>query len=136
MNVYDLRTSLQTLLGSLVGTYTLANGMTTPAVSVRNTGEAMPPGTSVTGLEVIVIRDPELEPVPAYRQQEAFRRWTVYLVDWSNTGGTSRAAGNILIEYPGTTVTDVVVPEGLGPQSQKRLVITTEPDRALGLGDS
>ena len=128
MNVLTLRTELETLLVDLLGVYTLGNGMTTPAVSVRAEGEMLPAKTTVSGLELVLLLDPELERVNAYKNQEAFRLWTLYLVDWAGSGVGESAAGRIVYAYPGTDVTTVRVPEGLGPKAQKRLKIRTAPE--------
>jgi hypothetical protein len=127
MDVKTLRDAVQAALTSHLGTYTLGNAATTPAISVRQTGESLPTGTTVSGLEAIIVRDPALDPVDAYRDQSAFQQWTVYLVDWSNTGRTAAAAAAVLAAFPGTRIRDLQVPEALGPMSQKRLTITTTP---------
>ena len=136
MDVLTLRTELETLLVDLLGEYRLGNGAKTPAISVRNTGEALPAKTTVSGLEVVILREPALEPIPAYRQAEAVRVWTVFLVEWNGDGGMAQAASRVVRDYPNATVAAVQVPEGLGPSSQLRLQLRTGPDRVLGLGES
>ena len=42
-----------------LGQYTLANGVTTPAIAVRAESERLPTGTKATGLETVVIRYPK-----------------------------------------------------------------------------
>jgi hypothetical protein len=136
MDVLTLRTELETLLVDLLGEYTLGNGMKTPAVSVRSPGEALPAKTTVSGLELVILREPELDALPAYTKAEALRLWTLFLVDWQGGGGMTQAASRVVRDYPGTSVTEVRVPEGVGPQAQMRLRIRTGPDRVLGLGES
>jgi hypothetical protein len=128
MNVLTLRTELETLLVDLLGVYTLGNAMTTPAVSVRSVGESLPAKTSVSGLELVVMRDADLQRVNTYRRQQAFRLWTLYLVDWDGTGVAPTAASRILYAYPGTETTTLKVPEGLGPKAQLRLELRTAPE--------
>ena len=128
MDVLTLREQLQTLLLEELGTYTLANGAQTPAVAVRATGEPMPTGTKVSGVELILRRNPDLEPVAAYQQEQSLRKWRVFLVDWQGTNNLDQLAGRIVYSYPGTEVQTVLVPEGAGPQHQLRLIITTNPD--------
>lgn len=127
MDVLTLRTSLESVLVDSLGTYTLSNGATTPAMSVRAVGESMPADTKVSGLEAILVRDPLPEPVPSYRDQKAFLRWTLFLVDWDGTNAPHEAAALILSAYPGTSITSVSVPEAAGPGSQLRLQIRTSP---------
>lgn len=123
MAALTLRNQLQSVLTSYLGTYTLANGATTPAASVREPGETLPAGTKVSGLEMILIRTPDLDPVPEYLAPGAQRLWTVYLVGWSASDNLEPAAAAVVAAYPNTSVQPVIVPEGLGPQSQLRLVI-------------
>lgn len=127
MDVLTLRQELESLLVDELGVYTLGNGAKTPAVAVRATGEPMPAGTRVAGVECIIRRDPAAAPVPSYANQKAFRDWTVYLVDWSGSGDLSTLSEMVLDRFGATTITDVSVPEGAGPQCQKRLVIRTNP---------
>jgi hypothetical protein len=130
MNVLTLRTALQSLLTAKLGVYTLGNGSTTPAISVRATGETLQPGTSVSGIEVVIVRDPESQPVSQYKQQQAFDLWTLYAVKWSGSVTLVEVRDLVLNAYPGTTIETPRVPEGLGPKAQLRLVIRTDPEAA------
>lgn len=128
MDVLTLRQELETLLVDELGVYTLGNGATCPAISVRATGEGMAPSTKVQGVELILRRNPDLEPINSYQREVALRKWRVYLVDWRGDGDLDRLAGKVIYAYPSTEVQTVTVPEGAGPQHQVRLVITTGPD--------
>lgn len=123
MTVLELRTALAALLAGSIGTYTLGNAATTPAISVRAVGERLPIGTTVTGMEVVIVRDPELNPITAYKEPGAFREWTVYLVDWSDATSLEASAAAIVAAYPGTLVQTANVPKGVGPQNQIELTI-------------
>jgi hypothetical protein len=125
MEVLALRTALQSLLTSALGTYTLGNGTTTAAVHVRAVGEARPSGVTVTGMELVIVRDPELDPIPQYKNPNAFRRWIVYLVDWGGSADLKAAAALVLNSYPSTTIETLSVPEAVGPRNQMRLEIQT-----------
>lgn len=127
MDLLTLRESLETLLADSLGVYELANGYNTPAISVRAVGEGMTPGTKVRGMELVLQRDPDLDPIPQYKQPQAFRVWTIYLVDWGGDADLDVAAAQILTQYPSTTITAPRVPEGLGPTHQLRLELTTNP---------
>jgi hypothetical protein len=127
VTILELREALETLLVDQLGTYRLANGIHTPAVSVRAVGEPMIAGTTVNGMELVIVRDPQLEPITQYQSPEAFRRWTVYLVDWDGKQDLASSAAAILRQYPGTTMQPLDVPESLGPQHQMRLDIQTNP---------
>lgn len=129
MDILQLRTELETLLVDNLGVYTLPNGTETPAVSVRSQGERTTPGTTVRGVELVLIRDPALEPINQYTNQAAFRTWTAFLVDWNNDQQLEPLAAKVIEMYPGTTVRTVTVPEGVGPDHQMRLEIQTNPAR-------
>ena len=128
MDLLSLRTAIQSTLNSVLGTYTLANGATTPALSVRAPGESLPPGTTVSGLEVVIVREPELVAVRQYKNELAFSRWTLYLVDWDGANSLQDVAGDLLWAYPGSNAVSINVPRGVGPRSQMRVDITTNPE--------
>ena len=128
MDVLTLRTELETVLVNYLGDYTLANGAKTPAISVRAPGESLPPNTTVTGLEVVIVREPELVPVRQYKREQAFSRWTLYLVDWSGDTSLQEVGGVLIREYPGSNAVLINVPRGVGPRSQMRVDIQTDPE--------
>ena len=128
MDVLTLRTELETVLVNYLGDYTLANGAKTPAISVRAAGESLPPNTTVTGLEVVILREPELLPVRQYSNEQAFSRWTLYLVDWTGDTSLQEVGGVLIREYPGSNAVAINVPRGVGPRSQMRVDIQTDPE--------
>lgn len=128
MDVLTLRTELETVLVNYLGDYTLANGAKTPAISVRAAGESLPPNTTVTGLEVVILREPELLPVRQYSNEQAFSRWTLYLVDWTGDTSLQEVGGVLIREYPGSNAVAINVPRGVGPRSQMRVDIQTNPE--------
>lgn len=128
MDVLTLRTELETVLVNYLGDYTLANGAKTPAISVRAAGESLPPNTTVTGMEVVILREPELVPVRQYSREQAFSRWTLYLVDWSGDTSLQEVGGVLIAEYPGSNAVLINVPRGVGPRSQMRVDIQTNPE--------
>lgn len=128
MDVLTLRTELETVLVNYLGDYTLANGAKTPAISVRAAGESLPPNTTVTGMEVVILREPELVPVRQYQREQAFSRWTLYLVDWSGDTSLQEVGGVLIREYPGSNAVLINVPRGVGPRSQMRVDIQTNPE--------
>lgn len=134
MDVLTLRQELESLLVDDLGVYTLGNGVKTPAISVRATGEGMATGTKVKGVEVVIRRNPDLEPINSYQREVALRKWRCFLVDWDGNGDLDQLTGRIIWAYPGTEAQTVTVPEGAGPQHQVRLTITTGPDGLAGEG--
>jgi hypothetical protein len=128
MNVRDLRVALEATLTGVLGTYRLPNNATTPAIAVRAWGESLPAGTVVEGLEVVIIRDPELVEVIQYQKQVALHRWTLFLVDWSGNTSLQEIAGRLLWAWPGSNAVTVNVPQGVGPRGQMRVDLQTNPD--------
>lgn len=128
MNVKDLRVQLEVTLVDVLGIYQLSNTATTPAIAVRGWGESLPPGTTVTGLEVVIIRDPEMVELIQYQKQVAFHRWTLFLVDWSGEIPLQAITGRLLWAWPGSNAVTINVPKGVGPRAQMRVDLQTNPD--------
>jgi hypothetical protein len=126
----DLRTTLSALLSSELGTYTLANGSTTPAVRCSGATETRYPGTIVTGLELVILKDPQLIPVRQYQEERATAEWSVFLVAWGDRPA-GIAAQKVVDAIPGCEVERVEVPEGICPQDQYRLTIRSLSDLPL-----
>jgi hypothetical protein len=126
----DLRTTLASVLSSELGTYTLANGSTTPAVRCSGATETRYPGTIVTGLELVIIKDPRLVPVRQYQEERVTAEWTAFLVAWGDQPA-GVAAQKVVDAIPGCEVERVEVPEGIGPQDQYRLTIRSLAALAL-----
>lgn len=132
MNLLELRNELETLLAAELGTYTLPNDATTPAISVRSSGENLPTGTTATGLEVVIIRDPDLTPIPQYSDAGALRTWTIFLVDWSDAVDLEPIGAYLIEAFPGTQTSTVAVPRTGGPQNQLRVSILANSQPAEG----
>lgn len=132
MDLATLRTELQATLTTLnlLGTYTLANGMTTPAISSRRDGERMFPGTKVAGLECVILAEPRLVPISQYSQQEALREWSVFLVGWNTAANPTAAAEAIVWAFPGSEWERIPVPQGVGPSNQARVIIRQQASSA------
>jgi hypothetical protein len=130
MEIRELRNQLELTLSSLLGEYRFLNGATTPAIAARPWGAGLPPQTTVTGLECLIIKDPEPIPiVRQYKEEVAFQRWTVFLVDWDGAGerALEDAAGRIIWAFPGSEAQRVSVPRNVGPLNQMQIEITTAP---------
>lgn len=130
MDLLSLREELETLLVDELGTYRLANGATTPAISVRAIGELSPAATKVTGLECIINRQPVLSQLQQYVPVNSFRSFTLYLVNW---GGVELAdiAEKIMRGFPmalSATIQQLQVPEGTGPRDQMRVTLKFNPE--------
>jgi hypothetical protein len=133
VNLLDLRTELQTLLAPVLGYYTLPNGITTAAFAVRSSGENLPGGTTATGLEAVLIRDPDLQAIPQYRLAGAIRTRTLFLIDWSDAVDLEPVGAFLIRTYPGTSVSTLAVPRSGGPQNQMRVTLQFSSEPVTGL---
>ena len=122
MDILALRGALATALSAHLGTYTLGNGSTTPALVVRDPGQGMSAGTTVSGLEVVISSVPELEQQLQYKDSPFVQTWNVFLVDW---GGADLEGAAALVQagFPGTTAVILAVTEDIGPKRQTQLRI-------------
>lgn len=130
MDLLSLRETLETLLADQLGTYTLANGVTTPALSVRAVGELSPANTTVTGLECVLQKQAQLRLVRQYAPNAIFRVFTVYLISWDGND-LAPAAELVIGGFPSAVIADarvLSVPEGQGPQQQMRIELQFNPD--------
>lgn len=130
-SVLTVRTALASLLSGDLGTYTLPNGATTPAIGVRDYGVSLPAGTTVAGIEVLIISEPQQQdPLAMYRSGAAFDWWTIFLVDWSGSSAPrlQALAAKIHNAYPGARMLPITAPRGVGPRSQMRIDIRTDPE--------
>jgi hypothetical protein len=124
MNVRQFRDALQATLAPALGSYQLPNGSSTPACSVRNWGDGPPAGTTVTGLEAIIIREPATVPIRQYQDEQSLNEWSCYLVNWTGGNNSLQAAvGVILAAWPGTVASQIQVSQGVGPLAQVQLTI-------------
>ena len=122
MDILALRGALATALSAHLGTYTLGNGSTTAALVVRDPGDGLGAGTTVSGLEVVISSVPELEQQAQYTGSPFVQTWNVFLVDWGG-GDLEGAAALVQSGFPGTTVTILAVTEDIGPKRQSQLRI-------------
>jgi len=127
MDLLALRNSLASELVTYLGTYTLGNGSTTPAIVVRDPGEGVAAGTSVSGLEVVLVSVPELIQELQYTDSPFVQNWTVNLIDWGG-GSIEQATALVQSGYPGTTAQIVSVVEDKGPKRQTQLSIPLSRD--------
>lgn len=130
MDLLTLREELETLLADELGVYTLANGITTPAISVRAAGELTPAQTTVSGLECVIEKQAQLSPIRQYAPGPAFRRYTIYLVSWD--AKDLSAVAEMVVRHFTTAVSAELrplrVPPGLGPQDQMRITLQFNPE--------
>ena len=124
MDIAELRSAIEGALVAVVGTYTLANGTTTPAISVRAKGQPMAAGTNVDGLEAVIQRDPETtERVDQYRDMQSVYTWVVWLAEWGLSSASAAAAAALIVAtIPGAASAPVPLNTG-GPLNMVRVEI-------------
>jgi len=100
MNLLDFRARVNNAVSTQLGTYTLPGGATTPAISVREFGESIPAGQKVSGLEVVIIKTPEVKPILTQGQTFVNEEWRVYLVQWPGQHRITAAINAIQEAFP------------------------------------
>jgi len=126
MDATSLRFEISLALAADLGTYTLLNVETTPAISVRREGERLAAGTSAAGLEVVILAEPRLTPIKDYIQQDAWREYFVFLVGWDETADITTAAGKLINFFPGTVWQEIPIAKRVGPTNQARMIIRSD----------
>jgi hypothetical protein len=94
VNITQLRDTVSSLLGaspSLLGTYTLPNNTTTPALYIVGR-QSVPSDWKVTGLEASISEFPEISPKPMVGTLRNRQTWTVMLVDYTTASNKLQTA--------------------------------------------
>jgi ribonucleotide monophosphatase NagD (HAD superfamily) len=103
MNISQLRETITELLSAspnLIGTYTLPNNSTIPAVYVVGR-QSVPKEWKVKGLEVTIEEFPLVSPSPMVGTVKNRKQWTVVIVDYTtNSTALSSAAARIARRFP------------------------------------
>ena len=128
MNLINLRTEIETALVDELGQYVLSNGTSTPAISVRAEGEDLPPGTSVEGVECVIMRYPRQQIIRQYANVRAFDIYTVYLVDWDSENGLQESVHLLSDLYPQLVLNSVSTQRDAGPNHQVRMEFRFNPE--------
>jgi hypothetical protein len=130
VNIAQLRDIITTLLGAspnLIGSYTLPDGSTVPAVYVVGR-QGVPPEFKVEGLEVAIQEFPRLNPRPGVGIFQQRKEWSMALVDYSTSSNKlNEAAQRISRRFPDARFS--FMPETDVVYGQYRVVI---PDLEIG----
>ncbi len=106
MNNLQLRQKLEAILScppNLIGTYTLPNGQTIPAVYMTGT-QGVPADWKVQGLEVTMEDSPRRAPVAGVGIVVSRMAWVVMLVNYSGgTNALDEAASRLERAFPDAT---------------------------------
>jgi hypothetical protein len=130
VNIAQLRDIITTLLGAspnLIGSYTLPNGSSIPAVYVVGR-QSVPPEFKVEGLEVAIQEFPRLNPRPGVGIFQQRKEWSMALVDYSTSSNKlNEAAQRISRRFPDARFS--FMPETDVVYGQYRVVL---PDLEIG----
>jgi hypothetical protein len=130
VNIAQLRDIITTLLGAspnLIGSYTLPNGSSIPAVYVVGR-QGVPPEFKAQGLEVAIQEFPRLNPRPGVGIFQQRKEWSMALVDYDTSSNKlNEAAQRISRRFPDARFS--FMPETDVVYGQYRIVI---PDLEIG----
>jgi len=130
VNIAQLRDIITTLLGSspnLIGSYTLPDDSTIPAVYVVGR-QGVPPEFEAQGLEVAIQEFPRLNPRPGVGIFQQRKEWSIALVDYdTSSSNLNDAAQRISRRFPDARFS--FMPETDVVYGQYRIVI---PDLEIG----
>jgi len=103
MNISQLRDTITTLLSAspdLIGTYTLPNNSTIPAVYVVGR-QSVPSEWKVKGLEVTIEEFPSTDPRAMVGKVLNNKQWTVVLIDYTTSSSAlSQASERMARRFP------------------------------------
>jgi hypothetical protein len=130
VNIAQLRDIITTLLGAspnLIGSYTLPDGSTIPAMYVVGR-QGVPPEFKAQGLEVAIQEFPRLNPRPGVGIFQQRKEWSMALVDYDTSSSKlNDAAQRISRRFPDARFS--FMPETDVVYGQYRIVI---PDLEIG----
>lgn len=102
-DIYDLLVGDETISEAL-GTYSLLDGTTLPAISVFAAGDGLPPGTVTGGLEVTITETPnQAEELLLSDEVLLNPTWRIYVIAWGTVGQLQAVRNRIIALLPGAT---------------------------------
>jgi hypothetical protein len=107
-DIYDLLLADATIAAAL-GTYTLADGVTTgPAISVLAGNETLPPGTTAEGVEITITEIPGYAPQVLLSEETLLNpTYRIYVMGWQSIAGLRAIAERVIALLPGATAANV-----------------------------
>lgn len=104
MNILQLRSTISQLLSGLLGTYTLPNGTTQPALWVDGKN-GVPKGWKVQGLEAAIKQYPMRRTRPLMAMVEMRKAWELVLSQYDpSSENMDEAVSRILRHFPDATL--------------------------------
>jgi hypothetical protein len=130
VNIAQLRDTIVTLLSAspnLIGSYTLPNGTTIPAIYVAGR-QGVPTEWKAMGLELVIQEFSRLMPSPALGKFKRRQEWTVVMVNYDTTSSAlTVAAERMAARFPDARFSPS--PETDIAYGQYRIII---PDTDMG----
>ena len=117
MTVLRFRRQIETLIGDLIGEYTLPNLVQTPAIRFREGEEPIDENVAVEGLEVILETSSPARVGNQYSGAIYSPMYAVRLVQWSGSN-YEEAVERIVSTYDNHEFTPTRVPPEIGPTKQ------------------
>jgi hypothetical protein len=119
--IYD-RLLADATIAAALGTYTLPNGTTRPAIAVLARNETLPPGTTAAGIELVIQRVPGFGPQVLLTEETLTNpTWRIYVMGWQTAAQLQAVAQRVIALLPGATATSVdgdAPGEGIGVLDQ------------------
>lgn len=105
--IYDVLLADATLAAAL-GTYTLANGVSGPAIAVLAANEKLPEGATATGIEVVITAVPGFAPKVLMTTETLTNpTWRIYVMGWQSATQIQTVVQRVLALLPGATAASV-----------------------------
>ncbi len=125
--IYD-RLQADAAIAAALGTYTLVDGTTRPAIAVLAANEKLPPGTVAHGIELVITA------VPGFANRVLLSTetlpnptWRIYVMGWQSAAQLQAVAQRVLALLPGASATPVpgdAPGEGIGVIDQVAITWT------------
>ena len=108
--------------GVELGTYTYPGNATAPAICVGDP----PEGTSVTGLEVLIARNPDRITLPGFEFVGFIEEWPVRFINWGNAD-LEEAVNALAVAFHPLAQDPQILPASPDYPEQLTLKITADP---------
>ena len=105
-DIYDVLLADATIAAAL-GTYTLADGTSRPAIAVLAANESLPPGTTAVGIELVITAVPGFAPSLTQEATLPNPTWRIHVMGWQSAAQLQTVAQRVMALLPGATAASV-----------------------------